>query len=74
VLEWCADRWDGRTAHPAHERIDPLSSLGDFVVARGGSWFHEPEAARSAARMALEADRREDHLGFRFVVPDEATP
>ncbi|MBA3697361.1 MAG: SUMF1/EgtB/PvdO family nonheme iron enzyme [Planctomycetes bacterium] len=71
VLEWCADHWDGRTAHPSEERIDPLSSVGDFAVARGGSWFHEPQMARSAARMALETNRREDHLGFRFVIPDQ---
>lgn len=73
VSEWCADRWDGQSAYPAHERTDPLSTTGALVVARGGSWFHPPAAARSAARLAFESDRREDHLGFRFIVPDQPT-
>lgn len=73
VLEWCADRWDGTTILSAVPVTDPRSDDGDLAVARGGSWFHPQAMARSAARVALPPDSRLDHLGFRFVIPDETT-
>jgi formylglycine-generating enzyme required for sulfatase activity len=69
VMEWCADQWDGDRAHAAVTTDDPLSTNGSLAVARGGSWFHLPVHARSAARRALETGRREAWLGFRFIVP-----
>lgn len=71
VLEWCADHWDGTTILSAVPVNDPRSDAGDLAVARGGSWFHPQTLARSAARMALPPDSRLDHLGFRFVIPDD---
>lgn len=64
VLEWCADRWDGASHLPGV----------DQYVVRGGSWFHPPALARSAARMGLPADASEGFLGFRFVVSDALEP
>jgi serine/threonine protein kinase/formylglycine-generating enzyme required for sulfatase activity len=69
VLEWCADRWDGQRPYPSTPEHDPLALTGPLAVARGGSWFHLPERARSAARTGLEPTRREAWLGFRFVIP-----
>jgi len=74
VQEWCADRADATMPPPSLSSAglsDPRSDTGDFAIARGGSWFHPPEQARSAARVALPPDSRQDHLGFRFVIPDE---
>jgi len=73
VQEWCADRADATMPPPSLSSAglsDPRSDTGDFAIARGGSWFHPPEQARSAARVALPPDSRQDHLGFRFVIPD----
>lgn len=74
VLEWCADRWDGTTSLSPLPVNDPRVDDGDLAVARGGSWFHPQALARSAARLALPPDSRLDHLGFRFVIPDETIP
>ncbi len=72
VQEWCADRWDGTTILSSLPVNDPRADNGHLAVARGGSWFHPQTMARSAARVALPPDTRLDHLGFRFVISDEA--
>lgn len=69
VGEWCVDRWDGQQAYSVGDERDPVGADGDLVVVRGGSWFHPPALARSAARMAVAPDTRQPWLGFRFVVP-----
>lgn len=74
VYEWCVDRWDGQQAYSAGDEHDPIGAAGDLVVVRGGSWFHPPALARSAARMAVAPDTRQPWLGFRFVVPAEVVP
>ncbi len=73
VFEWCVDRWDGRAAYGRSDVVNPLSPTGEFAVARGGSWFHPPANARSAARSAIPTDNRRDDVGFRFIIT-EALP
>ena len=68
VLEWCVDRWDGRAAYSRSDAVNPLSLAGEFAVVRGGSWFHPPAHARSAARSAMPGNSRRDYVGFRFII------
>jgi formylglycine-generating enzyme required for sulfatase activity/tRNA A-37 threonylcarbamoyl transferase component Bud32 len=68
VAEWCAERWDGQQPHSAADQHDPVGHDGDLVVVRGGSWFHPPARARSAARLGVAPQSRLPWLGFRFVV------
>ncbi len=70
VFEWCADRWDGSAAYSRSDVVNPWSSTGEFAVVRGGSWFHPPVQARSAARSAMPSDSRHDYVGFRFIITE----
>ncbi len=58
VWEWCDDRYApyGNSDEGETKR-----------VIRGGSWFNEPEALRSANRHRHPADSRQTNLGFRVV-------
>jgi serine/threonine protein kinase len=71
VEEWCADRWDGRQAYADQPQNDPRANAGKLAVVRGGSWFHPPSRARSAAREALPPTAQRDDLGFRFIILDQ---
>jgi formylglycine-generating enzyme required for sulfatase activity len=60
VCEWVLDPWneDGYTwpaARPVPNPVTVPKKVWDRVV-RGGSWFDDPEALRSAARMRSEPD------------------
>lgn len=71
VWEWCAD-WFG--PYTAEERTDPTGpEKGDGRVIRGGSWFNEPEALRSANRHRHPIDSRQTNLGFRVVMASPGT-
>ena len=52
VGEWCSDEWEDNNLRRVH---------------RGGSWFTESDATRSAARASANVDRRSDGIGFRLV-------
>ena len=52
VGEWCSDMWYNDNLRRIH---------------RGGSWFTESDATRSAARSSANVDRCSDGIGFRLV-------
>ena len=62
VWEWCLNKHE----HP--EEIEPDIS-GEARVLRGGSWYGNPEAVRSAVRNWNEPGERVDNAGFRLVSP-----
>ncbi len=70
VREWCLDNWDGREPMVDHPDSDPNSRFGALSVVRGGAWDLPEEAARSAARVAIDPQERVADVGFRFVVED----
>lgn len=52
AMEWCSD-WYSRTYYSASPRRNPKGpEKGAYRVLRGGSFFHEPQDARSYARSA----------------------
>ena len=65
VWEWCSDWYGPYADAPA---VDPTGpAAGDGRVIRGGSWFNEPEALRSANRLRHPADSRQTNLGLRVL-------
>ena len=60
VCEWCLNKHD----HP--EQVDADTS-GDARVLRGGSWYGDPDAVRSAERNWNDPGERVDNVGFRLV-------
>lgn len=65
VWEWCQD-WRG--PYEAREQTDPQGpETGTQKVYRGGSWFNEPEALRSANRHGHPPDQRFTNAGLRLV-------
>lgn len=71
VWEWCSDWYGPYAAAPA---VDPTGpAAGDGRVIRGGSWFNEPEALRSANRLRHPVDSRQTNLGLRVLWLPDAT-
>ena len=69
VWEWCAESY-GSYATSDRDVADPgkLPTKDDTKkVIRGGSWFNEPEALRSANRHRHPPDSRQTNLGFRVL-------
>lgn len=65
VWEWCAD-WFG--AYEPAAVTDPSGpDTGTARIIRGGSWFNEPEALRSANRHRHQPDSRQTNIGIRLV-------
>lgn len=65
VWEWCQD-WFG--SYPTGPAVDPTGPAdGKDRCIRGGSWFNEPEALRSANRHRHPPDSRQTNLGLRLV-------
>ena len=60
VWEWCLNK------HQHPEEIEPDNS-GDARVLRGGSWYGNPDAVRSAERNWNDPGERGDNVGFRLV-------
>ncbi|MBZ2183301.1 MAG: formylglycine-generating enzyme family protein [Bryobacter sp.] len=65
VWEWCADWFGPYSADAATDPQGPAS--GRERVIRGGSWFNEPEALRSANRHRHPPDSRQTNLGLRLI-------
>jgi eukaryotic-like serine/threonine-protein kinase len=65
VWEWCEDSWhDSYSGAP----IDGSAWMGsDSCVMRGGSWFVNPSACRSAYRGRGNAADFDAYIGFRVV-------
>ena len=65
VWQWVEDcASDGYTRAPSHGEA-LTSGDCDRHIARGGSWFHDFTMARSASRVADQADFRIADIGFR---------
>lgn len=64
VWQWTADCGEDYAHTP---RDGAPASTGDCTrhMVRGGGWFHGPDAARAASRIADEATRRAADIGFR---------
>lgn len=66
VWEWVSDWAD---PYPDHPQTDPTGPpTGEKKVIRGGSWFNEPEALRSANRNAHIVQSRQTNNGLRIVL------
>ena len=68
VAEWCLDTWhDDYNGAPSDASAWLAGGDPARRVHRGGSWFTESEATRSAARASAEIDRVSDGIGSRLV-------
>jgi len=68
VWEWCADTREAGD-YPPGQVTDPVSvNPGENRVVRGGSWYHDAWAARSANRDWIKPHYYNDFLGFRVVL------
>lgn len=63
VWEWLEDSF---TIYPSEDRVGVEIDETKKVI-RGGSWFNEPEALRSANRHRHPLDSRQTNLGFRVL-------
>jgi formylglycine-generating enzyme required for sulfatase activity len=65
VWEWCSDWYGG--AYYRHSPVDDPPGAGQAThrVMRGGSWFLDPQYARSASRGRRTPEKRIGELGFR---------
>jgi len=66
VWEWCED-WRG--PYQVSDTLDPKGAeTGTRKIYRGGSWFNEPAALRSANRHGHPPETRWTNAGFRLVL------
>lgn len=65
VFEWCIDLWDGSANYPATEVTDPVVTVGDNRVLRGGSWLNYSQVCRSAFRSYGIPGCAFEYIGFR---------
>ncbi|WP_432736065.1 SUMF1/EgtB/PvdO family nonheme iron enzyme [Maridesulfovibrio sp. FT414] len=67
VWEWCED-WFSPGAYAVHAAKNPITvSYGEQRCARGGSWGHDAEYARTVNRFGLDPESKFGDLGFRLV-------
>lgn len=66
VWEWCSD-WFAPFADDQSVKDPQGPATGTHRVIRGGSWFNEPEALRSANRHRHAPDSRQTNLGLRLI-------
>lgn len=67
--QWCQDWFDENyyTSSPSIDPQGPSSSIYDFRVLRGGSWFTYHSDCRSNRRIQPTPDDRYSQYGFRLV-------
>jgi sulfatase modifying factor 1 len=67
VHEWCSDWYDARF-YPASPGRNPQGpAAGSRRASRGGSWRHQIQVCRNAARSSLDPTFRYNDYGFRVV-------
>ncbi len=71
VSEWTEDNDRPRTTEPV---VDPLETVGDRKVLKGGSWFKDPFWARPGARYSNTAGTRNADNGFRVAADVTSKP
>jgi len=65
AMEWC---WDWYAGYPSEVELDPSGPGAGFLkVLRGGGWFSQAKACRSASRETAPPDSRLDFVGLRVV-------
>ena len=67
VWEWVADWYDEDAYGQSYGPDTTGPTAGKTKVLRGGSWRHDQNAARSAARRHDGASSRDDYIGFRII-------
>ncbi|MEE2994180.1 MAG: formylglycine-generating enzyme family protein [Gemmatimonadota bacterium] len=67
VWEWCHD-WLDRNYYKKGQNTDPQGGPpGERRIIRGGGWYNDADACRSAYRSYTSPGRGGPHLGFRVV-------
>jgi serine/threonine protein kinase len=69
VWEWVADWYDEAYYREDVKNDPPGPTSGKTRVLRGGSWRHDQNLARAAARRPDAPLTRDDYIGFRIVTP-----
>ena len=73
VLNWVQDLYGTYAADPATDPSGPTTGSGR--VARGGCWYSEASACRSASRYRSEQTGQHNFIGFRLArFLDDTTP
>ncbi|MBE9201995.1 MULTISPECIES: SUMF1/EgtB/PvdO family nonheme iron enzyme [unclassified Nodularia (in: cyanobacteria)] len=67
VWEWCQDTYKENYEEAPTDGSAYLSSNDNNSMLRGGSWYNDAKACRSAARHRFERTGRGSNLGFRLV-------
>tara|TARA_R110002073_G_scaffold9242_8_gene47853 strand:- start:657 stop:1496 length:840 start_codon:yes stop_codon:yes gene_type:complete len=65
VWEWCQDTWHGNYQDAPSDGSSWEGSGCDFRLLRGGSWYINPDYARSSVRDRDFPDYRSSSVGFR---------
>jgi formylglycine-generating enzyme required for sulfatase activity len=68
VWEWCADHWhENYQGAPIDGSAWSTGADSDRRLLRGGAWYYYPWHCRSAHRLRLVPDDKNDLIGFRVV-------
>lgn len=72
VFEWCQDSYDKDFYTSSNEERNPLCTVGEDKVVRGGGFLRDADDCRSAKRRHEEPGWYEQDIGFRpaFTLPD----
>ena len=69
VWEWCEDAWhENYNGAPTDGSAWLIGGVQNRRALRGGSWYNYVVFCRSAHRLRLVADIRDNHIGFRVLV------
>jgi formylglycine-generating enzyme required for sulfatase activity len=74
LWEWCSDNWASGYEGAPTDGSARTKDDAKLRVARGGSWQETAEKLTSFYRRRLEAGTRDDGVGLRCVLADEAKP
>jgi formylglycine-generating enzyme required for sulfatase activity len=72
VHEWCSDWYGADYYRHGPARNPPGPDAGTRRSSRGGSWRHDVQVSRCAARSSLPPDRTYTDYGFRVAVGPRA--